>query len=181
MFPNEAHFICRRCSCHFYFTPDLFYSIETSKKIGCPKCGTTCKESGKIQKFFKYYPRFLIAEQNLIKSGFELVTYRFTVHEFGYFYIDHVTFRCSVCGVNSEYPMSRIAKFADEPGLFACKKCKVQASPLKVVKEFFVKFRAVDRESAFIHDFLWDIFSPLHLDPNDYPVQFRGRKSEMAE
>lgn len=181
MFPPEAQFICRRCKCHFYFSPEVFPAVVLQKEIQCPKCGTKPRKSGAVERFFKFYPRLVTAEDNLTKSGFEFTSYRFTVDQYAQIYIDHLTFLCSTCGKSSEFPMSRIVKFADEPGLFACKKCKVQASPLKFAKEFFTSLRAVDRESGPIHDFLWDIFSPLQLDPNDYPVQFRIYQSETAD
>lgn len=173
MFPSEAHFICRRCTCRFYFTPDVFPAALAQKSIACPSCGTAPDRPGPIERFFRFYPRLVTSTAALKDCGFEFADYRFTVDEFSRFFVDHLSFRCTACGGISEFPMSRVVKFAGEPGLFACKRCKVQAAPLKIAKEFFVSVRAVDRESAVIHDFLWDIVSPLRLDPADYPVQWR--------
>ena len=181
MFPNEAQFFCRRCATRFFFAPDVFNAAMIQKKIACPECGFESGRPGDVEKFFKFYPRFVAACGTLVEAGFTFTNYQFTADDMGLFWINSLEFTCRSCNGVSKYPEARLYKYADEPGLFVCKKCKVQAASLKNAKEFFVSYRAVSKASFKLHDFLWDIISPLQLDPADYPVQWPVYAAQVRE
>jgi Zn finger protein HypA/HybF involved in hydrogenase expression len=172
MFPENAEFICRKCLTNFFFKPEEFWQIEEGGIMGCPQCRITSDKPGVVSRFFKFYPRFIAATEKIKESGFDMTNYKVKVGDYGMMWIESILFRCNDCGNTSIYPLSRIDKFAEEPGLFACKKCRKQASPIKIVKEFFVSFRWVHRSAFRLHNFLWDVLSPIQLDPADFPVQY---------
>lgn len=181
MFPNDARFICRCCKSRFYFSPTTFSAVTQSKQIACPQCGTTSKRPGDVERFFKFYPRLVEATANLDKAGFSLAGYEISADNYGLIHISTLKLLCNACGATSAFPEAKAFKFADEPGLLACKKCKVTAYPLKAVKEFFVSYRAVSKAAFKLHYFLWDMFAPLQLDPADYPVQWPVYRDAAAE
>lgn len=184
MFSKNARFICRRCLVYFDFKADDFLTIvsNAARGISCPCCKTVNKQKGDIERFFKFYPRLIAATGALKDCGFEFIDYSFHVDELTHlFWFKNLEFKCHACGGHSIFPLSRVDKFAETPALFACKKCRVHPKPFRTVKEFFVSFRWSHRSTLYLGDFLWDIISPLQLDPQRYPIQLQRYREGHPE
>lgn len=173
MFPRNAAFICRRCLDRFFFSEDRVNDILAARMIGCPGCNSIIdNKQGDVVRFFRFYPRFVRAVEDMKTCGMELVGYEPAYDEWNLIWIRSMTFICGNCGKESSYSLKRMDRIAAEPGLFSCKRCQTQIRPLKIVKEYFVSFRQVHRSADRLHMFLWDILSPLQLPVESFPVQW---------
>lgn len=185
MFPKDAHFICRKCLVSFRFLAEDLAAISKNALggIACPCCKSVYKRKRDIERFFKFYPRLFTATGDLKDCGMEFIDYSFHSDDdvTGLFWFKNLEFKCHACGNHSIFSLSQVDKFADTPGLFACKKCRIHPKPLKTVKEFFVSFRWVQRSTLYLGHLLWDIISPLKLDPQRYPIQLQRTRGANPE
>ncbi|MCF6267759.1 MAG: hydrogenase maturation nickel metallochaperone HypA [Desulfuromusa sp.] len=163
-FPKEPRFICRKCFHTFTLNP--------SSPL-CPTCGHAEKIDKNLINFFKFYPRMVAAIPAMDKNGFKWVDYSIykrpdiNIHGF-----DTLILECANCGIHNKAPIERVAKYAQEPGLLYCHKCKTNPDLNKVSKEFFISISNIHKAVWLIVKFQWDLFSSVGLEPGSDDVLF---------
>lgn len=162
--PEEPILICHKC---------LTQVVTRCYPLICPKCGLEEKTTQtKVERLVKFYPRLLDARESLAALGFKWDTYTFIKHSMiRTYYFETLKFHCAECDKIFSVPVSRAAKFAKEPGLFCCSKCRKHPKLNKVTKEFFVSFDNVDMAAHSFVKFQFDLFLPLGLNHSDFDLQ----------
>jgi len=170
MFPQHAAFICKKCLSPFYFSENAFDEIAEANKIICP----SCHESGLpddrqwVRNFFTFYPRLVAATEALRTEGAAFVHYEFNKFDQAPMYWIHsLWFKCTRCG--RDLVINSIEEAVKEPPDLACPFCGHRKLKKKIVKEFLVSICHVNL-SAWHMAHQWNIFSPLRLNPDNYPI-----------
>lgn len=174
MFPKEAHFICRTCRARFFFDEAVLVHVSRDGKFGCSGCSSvTTLRPNDVERFFKFYPRMTLAIEAMERNGFRLVDYAYEKsHLAAWYSFKRLTWSCMECGKTFAIPFSRIDKLAREPRVFSCPKCRINPKIAKISKEFFVCLKNTHDAASLIHEFQWDIFSPLQQEPPVYEIQY---------
>lgn len=176
MFIQDAVFICRKCLAHFYIPKDRFNLVRKAGAIECIKCGITSNSKssrkGDIERFFRFYPRLVAVHDLIRQSGNGVTGYdTYKLDNLPIHTINSLTLACGHCGKPYSIPFRRFAKLAKEPGSHVCPKCKTRPALVKHLKEFFVCLNHVCA-SWRIHEFQWDIFSPIGVSPSPQALQW---------
>lgn len=161
-FPQEAHFICRKCRSELLFRPENFGQTGKASDIRCSGCGAGAKASQhKIATFFRFYPRFTAALSRLTSAGFPLSGYGIHKSELAPRYqLISLTFACAPCGKEQRVDLHKARAVIDEPKLFFCRNCRHHPATVSMVKECFVSAINLNQAALSFRELQWDIFSP---------------------
>lgn len=162
--PNNPIVICRKC---------LSQVILHTYPLNCPKCGYEESASQvQINKLLKFYPRLIAAQKLLAGHGFKWDSYTFSKNPLTrVFYFKDLQFHCAECDKTFSIAATKVPKFAKEPGLFCCPKCRKHPKLNKDTKEIFVAFDSVNLAAGRLIYFQFDLFLPLGLHHSDYGMQ----------
>ena len=165
-FPRDAHFLCRKCKGRFLISEEQFDSAKKARDVICPGCGAETRASrAKIEKFFRFYPRFVAAIDQLAESGFPLTGYGIDKHDMApYYRILSLTFRCGECGKEHRVPMREARELIKAPKLFFCRHCRHHQTPASLVKEFFVAAINLDEAAVHFGALQRNMFSPYGFE-----------------
>jgi len=161
VFPKDAKLKCASCLARFSISNENLKGLKQANIIFCPKCqkSTGTRNVSFVEKFSRFYPRLINSIETIKDVGYELDSYVSYEDELIHLvYIESLKFKCLKCDSFFKVSIDRAVKYAKEPGLFSCKKCRIKPAKLTPVKEFFVCFNNVSRHgSVKLYPIKWDI------------------------
>lgn len=177
MFPQYAAFICRKCLTPFYFSDQKFMQISEANNIGCPRCHESENHRNWVTTFFTFYPRLIKATELMRAEGVAFSSYEFHTHTVAkMFWITKLWFKCTRCG--QDLGITSLKESAKKPPALVCHACSHRRVKKKTVKEFLVSLSNVNLSAWHMMSHQWNLFSPLRLNPDDYPIQWQRYKKD---
>ena len=138
MFPQNAHFICRKCLTPVIFREKNFKKLDQIGYIGCHKCRQRTPESEHVRAYFKHYPWFVNFTPIMRLNGFKFSAFAVKVHKRKpgpeSYIISDLTFICQDCGSHHTIDLVNTDNWTED---LYCRECGTEPAEKDYVDTFF--------------------------------------------